>query len=436
MSSRLTSPASSPRISTEPSPAPPPPRRWRLGTFRALRHRNYRLYFAGQSVSLIGTWVQTATLSWLAYDLTGQSRWPALMAAAQVLPTFLLGGWGGSLADRWPKRPLIFSCQAILLVMALVLAGVVACGAAAPWNLLLIAFLCGLVNAIDLPARLSFVIEMVGRDDLVNAVGLNSMMFNGARTIGPAVSAVLLATLGPALCFLVNGLSFVAVLAALAAMHLPALPQQREGLAGRQGVSLRAALAYLGQRSELVLVLILSAALSFFGWPILPLLPAVADRQLAGGNAGYAMLLSTLGSGALVAALIVASFGARVRRGWLLAAGLVLLAASMAALGQCYELVPALVCTMLAGTGLILFFATSQAVMQMGSADHNRGRVMGVWSMVLSGAHPVGQTAAGLAADRWGVPAVLTTGSLGIAAAGVVVGICWVLTRSARRPAT
>jgi MFS family permease len=371
-------------------------------------------------------------LSWLAYDLTGQSRWPALVSAAGVLPTFLLGIWGGGLADRWPKRRIIFASQASLLVLALVLAGVVACGAAAPWNLLLISLACGVVNAVDLPARLAFVIEMVGRDDLVNAVGLNSMLFNAARAVGPAFSAALLPVLGPALCFFLNGLSFVAVLAALAAMHLPRPARAQPQAARPQATTLRSALEYLRGRPQLVYVLVLSGALSFFGWPILPLLPAVAARQLGGGNAGYAFLLSAFGFGALIAALLVASFGARLRRGWFLAAGVGLSACGTLALSQCDQLAPALACSIMAGAGLIFFFATSQAILQLGSADHNRGRVMGIWSMLLSGAHPLGQMTAGLAADHWGVAPVLAAQGAGIAAAATLAVLLW-YTRPLRR---
>jgi MFS family permease len=426
MSGRLTTPVPLHRSVPEPI-TPPLAWRWRLDTFRALRHRNYRLYFLGQGISLTGSWLQSAALSWLAYDMTHQSRWPALVGAAQVLPTFVLGAWGGGLADRIAKRPLIFTCQAALLVLAVLLAGVVAFGVAGPWTLLAIALACGIVNAVDLPARLSFVIEMVGRDDLVNAVALNSMLFNAARAIGPAVSAALLPTLGPALCFFVNGLSFVAVLAALAAMHLPprSAPKPTSSC-GTRG-TLRSALVYLSHRPKLVLLLVLSGAMSFFGWPILPLLPAVSDRQLGLGNAAYAVLLSALGCGALVAALGVATFGNRLRRGWFLGGGVVLAAGGMAALGQCRQLAPALACSTLAGAGLIFFFASSQAVMQLGSADHNRGRVMGIWSMVLSGAHPLGQFTAGLAADQWGVAPVLATAGLGISTAAALVGLLWCL---------
>jgi MFS family permease len=429
MAPRTTSFTATPPRDSHPPPATPP-RRWRLDTFRALRHRNYRLYFFGQLISLTGTWLQTAALTWLAYDMTGQSRWPALVGAVQVMPTFVLGGWGGTLADRWPKRPLIFGSQALLLVLALLLAGLVLSGTATVWHLLAVATACGLVNAVDLPARLAFVIEMVGREDLVNAVALNSLLFNTARLVGPAAAAVLL-RLGPGLCFLLNGLSFVAVLAALAAMRLPPARPAAPGV--ERGTSLWAGFAYLGRRPQLVLLVVLSGAMSFFGWPVLSLLPAVADRQLGLGKEGYSGLLSAVGGGALVAALAVASFGTGARRGRLLALGVALASAGLGGLALVRDLPAALGFCTLAGGGLILFFATSQAVMQLGSADHNRGRVMGIWSMLLSGAHPLGHLSAGPAADRWGVPPVLGGEALGIAAAGGLVLLAWLALKKGPR---
>src|SRR4051794_40803996 len=221
MSPHVTVVKSSPVRNPQLAPPGVPRRRWRLGTFRALRHRNYRLYFCGQLVSLTGSWVQGAALVWLAYALTGASRWPALVSAAQVLPTCLLGAWGGSLADRRPKRALIFACQSGMLLLAVLLAALVLWGPRSPWPLLAVAAAGGLLNAIDLPARLAFVIEMVGRDDLPNAVALNSLQFNVARAVGPALGAWVLSALGPVSCFLSNALSFVAVLLALALMRLP-----------------------------------------------------------------------------------------------------------------------------------------------------------------------------------------------------------------------
>src|SRR6266849_7124323 len=196
-------------------------------TFRSLRHRNYRLYFFGQLISLMGTWMQNTALSWLAYEITGQSKWPAFISAAQILPTFLLGPWGGALADRWPKRPLIFWMQAAFLVLALLLAWLVLHGAVQPWQLLLVTAATGLVTAIDLPARLSFVMDMVGRDDLTNAVALNSLLFNSARAFGSLLAGWLMIRFGAGECFLINAVSYLFVLLALSKMDISGMPAAR-----------------------------------------------------------------------------------------------------------------------------------------------------------------------------------------------------------------
>jgi MFS family permease len=364
--------------------------------------------------------LQSAALTWLAFELTGRSFWAALIGAAQIFPTFMLGPWGGSLADRWPKRQLIFVCQFALLVLALLLAGLVASGAATPEGLLAIAIACGIVNAVDLPARMSFVIDMVGREDLVNAIALNSMLFNIARVIGPMLSGLVLPACGAAWCFSLNSLSFVAILVALAAMRLvPTRPKQGHV---QPETSLAAAFGYLWRRPRLVLLLVLAGAMSCFGWPLLSLLPAVSVRQLRHGSDGYSALLSAVGVGALVAALLVAAFGSRTRRLRLLVLGTVLAAAGLIGMSLADHIVVALICATLCGMGLILFFVTGQALMQLSSADHNRGRIMGIWSMVLCGAHPLGHVLTGPAADRWGTSPVLFGMGLGIAAAAVLVG--------------
>src|SRR5437763_6829052 len=183
MASDGTAPTPAASLPTGPEAGGRGPARW-LATFRALRHRNYRLFFLGQMVSLLGSWLQMTALMWLASELTGTSRWPALVAAVQLVPGFLFGAWGGVLADRRPRRALILQTQAALLLLALLLAALVYAGVATVWHLLLIATAVGLVNAVDLPARLAFLVEMVGKDDLVNAVALNSLLFNVARASG------------------------------------------------------------------------------------------------------------------------------------------------------------------------------------------------------------------------------------------------------------
>jgi MFS family permease len=435
---------------------PRPSWRWRSETFRALRHRNYQLYFSGQFISVTGSWAQSAALTWLAYELTHESIWPSLVGAMQVLPTFVLGVWGGSLADRWPKRPLIFLSQATLLLLAVLLGGLVLLGHVTPWHLLAIATAAGIVNALDLPARLAFVIDLVGREDLPNAIALNSLLFNTARAIGPALSAVVFASVGltaagqtaAGVCFLVNGLSFVAVLAALAWMDLPSSQseewrvrsEEKTGTAFSPHSSIPAphsamweGFRYLGRHPGLILLLVLSGAMSLFGWPILSLLPAVADQRLGASTGGYAWMLSAIGGGALIASLLVASFGSRVRRRWFLAAGVGLASASLLCLAAARSLPVAVGCCTVLGCGLILFFPTSQAIMQLNSDDRVRGRVMGIWSMVLSGAHPLGHLLAGRAADRYGVPLVLSLMGVGIAAAAAVVFVLALTWRGVRR---
>src|SRR5437773_6715165 len=303
-----------------------------LSTFRSLRHRNYRLYFFGQLVSLVGTWMQTTALSWLAFEISGESKWPAFITAAQILPTFLLGPWGGALADRWPKRPLIFWMQTAFLILALVLAWLVLGGAAQPWQLLVVTAASGLVTAIDLPARLSFVMDMVGRDDLTNAVALNSLLFNSARAFGSLLAGWFLIQLGPGECFLVNAVSYLAVLLALSKMDIsgrsPVLQQVRNSKSesGREAsppelrvstFDLRVLLdgfRYLAARRILVFLILLAGSTAFWSWPFFSLLPALAV-QFGHAALGTVWLYSGVGVGALAAALTVATFGS-LNRSW------------------------------------------------------------------------------------------------------------------------
>jgi MFS family permease len=410
---------------------------WWAQPFRALRHRNYRLYFLGQLVSLTGSWVQTTALMWLAYRLTRQSQWPALISTAQILPTFLLGAWGGALADRVSKRALIFSTQAALLVLAVLLGALVLAGHVTPGHLLAVALAAGIVNAIDLPARLSFVMDMVGRDDLVNAVALNSLLFNAARVVGPAVGGLLLTRLGAGHCFLINGLSFVAVLAALAMMDVsgtsrsPPRPGLRALLHGWQHIARQPALACL---------LAMTGLMSLFAWPFLTLLPALADHTLNGHGAavaaaqpaeidpdtvahgkGYSQLLVATGVGALLAAFTLASLSsARWRRPFLVGA----VAASvggLCGLALARDMVPALVGCAVTGFGLVLFNATSQSMVQLSTTDDNRGRVMGIWSIIICGALPLGNLVVGRGADTWGVSPVLAAQGVACAASAAAV---------------
>jgi MFS family permease len=386
--------------------APARPRRNPLSvTFRSLKHRNYRLYFSGQLISLTGSWMQTTALTWLAYEITGQSKWPAIILASEQLPTVLLGAWGGSLADRWSRRSLLLVTQALLLLLALVLAGLVYGHAATPWSLLVVTALSGLVQAVDLPVRLAFVTDMVERDDVMNAVALNSLLFNVARGIGPGLAGWLLVTAGPGPCFIANGLSFLALVVGLLFMRTPdrltsavADPVSDDGGNGFD---------YLLARPALALLVLLSGLLCLCAWPFLSLLPGLAQRILAEDADGYSHMLSATGFGALAAALTVATFGTFARRRAFIETGVWVIGASLVGLSWVASLPLAVGCCAALGFGLILFFPTSQAVVQLCAADHNRGRIMAIWAMVQRGALPLGYLVAGPAADQLGEQLVL-----------------------------
>jgi MFS family permease len=392
----------------------PPPGSGLAATFRSLRHRNYRLYFFGQLVSLLGTWMQTTALTWLAFDMTKESKWPSLIVTAQILPTFLLGAWGGTLAERWPKRSLIFLTQSAFALLAILLAGLTFAGVATPWQLLVVTAVSGLVQAVDLPARLAFVMDLTGREDLPNAVALNSMLFNVARALGPAASALLLRWVYPETCFLVNALSYVAVLLALARMDVAGSAPVVVASKGVQ--SLLEGFRYLANRRHLAFLVLLAGTTAMCGWASQPLLPALAERTLGSNQVGYSLMLSSTGAGALLAAWFAATFGSAEKRWQHIGAGVGIVSGALVGLSFATNLPVAVACCALLGFGLILLLAVSQSVVQLGARDHIRGRVMGIWAMALSGAVPLGSLLFGPAADQWGVPPVLRLEGLACAA--------------------
>ena len=390
-------------------------------TFRALRHRNYRLFFLGQFVSITGSWIQMPALALLVYEISGrQARWPAWIAAAQFLPTFLLGFWGGTLADRWPKRPLLFWTQTLLLLLPLGLMMLAVQEVRNPWLYAAVSATIGLVVTIDFPTRLSFINDLVGRDDLGNAVALNSLLFNSARLVGPMAGGLILIWAGPAACFWANSASYLAVLFAL--IHMNPAELHTAPRAGHEPLPLLDGIRHLVGRPDLLALLLLAGLGALCGWPCLSLLPALADRVLHLTGTGYFLMLSGVGLGALCAALTQARFGSLRRSPRFIGLGLALVILGLLGLALVRELPQALAGSTLLGFGLVTFFATGQTAMQLGAGDRNRGQVMGVWAMVLSGAQPLGNLLAGPAADRWGVQQVL--GGLGFiyaVAAGLTV---------------
>lgn len=387
-------------------------------TFRALRHRDYRLFFGGQLVSLVGTWTQSVAQAWLAYRLSGSAAVLGLVAFSGQIPTFLLASWGGAAADRFPRRSILLATQSASMVLALTLAALTLSGSVAVPHILALAALLGMVNAFDIPARQALVVELVGREDLVNAIALNSSLFNGTRVIGPAIAGVLVARVGEGWCFLINGASYVAVLAGLAAIRArPAAAPRPEGSTlARIADGFRYA---AGARPVRALLLLLGVV-SLTGVPYAVLMPIFADRVLGGGAAALGILMGASGAGALAGALTLAS-----RRGiaglgrWVAisAAGfgsaLLLFSLSRALWLSAALLIPV-------GFFMINQMASSNTLIQSLVPDRYRGRVMALYTMMFMGMAPFGALAAGAAAERWGAPVAVATGGLAAVMAALV----------------
>lgn len=388
-------------------------------TFRSLRHRDYRLYFAGQLVSLTGTWMQNAALAWLAYDLTGQSKWTAFVAVAQVVPTFAVGFVGGFLADRFPRRGVLVATQLAFLATALALAALVGSAAVTPWQLLALVLLHGVVQAVDLPTRLAFVNELVTREDLPNAVALNAMQFNAARAVGPALAGLLLVLVSPVACFVANALSYAAVLVALGLMRGERL-QAHEATEKRQAGSVWSGFVYLAHHPTLGPLVLCAGGMALLGWPSLSLLPAVASVRLGAAEWVYSTLLSCVGIGALSAALTVATISTPQLRRPLLLTGYSLVALGLLGLAGAWAVWQAVGASLCLGFGLVMFFSTGQTVVQLQVVEQQRGRVLGIWAMTLSGAMPLGNLMVGPLADQFGTaPVLLGQGLLCLGLAGL-----------------
>ncbi|MEA2973554.1 MAG: hypothetical protein QOG82_2012 [Actinomycetota bacterium] len=378
-------------------------------TFRSLRVRNFRLFWIGQLVSMSGTWMQTVAQNWLVLSLTGSGVALGVTVALQFLPMLLFGMWGGLVADRFDKRRILYVTQVVPMVLALVMFVLVATGAVALWMVYGLAFLLGLVFAVDMPTRQSFVVELVGPDEVPNAVGLNSAMFNSGRVVGPAVAGVLIATVGLASTFLLNALSYVAVLVALTLMRSDELFAQVRAV--RAPGAIRAGVRYVWSTPVLRSTLLLVAVVGTFGMNFGVILPLLARFTFDGGAPMYGWLTSAMSLGSLVGALTAAGRVGPTRR-MLVGAGVAFgvltvgaaLAPSVWALGAVLVLV---------GVAIMLFLATANTTLQLATDPAMRGRVMALYGLVFLGSTPLGGPFLGWVSGRWG-------GRWGLALSGVV----------------
>jgi MFS family permease len=396
---------------------------WRE-TFAALKHRNFRLFFAGQLVSLTGTWMQGTAQSWLVYQLTGSKVMLGTVAAVGTLPILLFSLWGGSLADRHSKRTVVVCTQTAMMLTAFVFAALVGSGHIQPWHILVLAALGGLAMAFDMPARQAFMVEMTSHEDLMNAVSLNSSMVNGARVVGPAVAGFLMAHVGMTWCFLLNGLSFIAVIAGLLMMRLPDfVPPKKPHSTGRHVIE---GFRYVAGHRRVRTLMLLFGVVGVFGWSYSVLLPAYATDILHVGEGGYGVLLSANGFGALFGALTVAACGNRVRPRLMIFGGLWLFSAMLVLLAVVRWYPLALACLAVGGWGMLIYFSTSNTLIQSSVSNAMRGRVMGIWALVFGGMMPVGGIESGFLSHAVGVPWTIAAGAMICAAAGLVT---WWLVR-------
>ena len=373
---------------------------------RSFRHPNYRLYVAGQLVSLTGTWMQNVAQAWLIYRLTDSSLALGVAGFASQVPVFLLALLGGVLADRYPKRALLLACSAVALVQAAVLAGLTLAGRVEVWQVVLMATLLGVVNAVEIPTRHSFVVEMVGKDDLHNAIALNSSMFHLARILGPSIAGVLVGLVGEGWCFAVNALSFLAVMASLASMRLE--PVAATSAMSGVGRHLWEGIAFAWRTPRVRAILALIAVASSMGASYLVLLPVFAGTVFGQGAGGLGMLTASAGLGSLAGALLMASRrearGLRRLAVWSCAG----LGCAMALFARAPVFWAAAVLLAPAGFALMVLMASCNTMLQLAAPDGLRGRVMALYSMLYMGMAPFGALAAGWLADVAGAQAAMT----------------------------
>lgn len=372
--------------------------------FRSLRVRNYRLYAGGQLVSLTGTWMQRVAQDWLVLELTNSGTALGIVTALQFLPSLLFGLWGGLLADRYDKRKLLLATQTGLALVALILGVLDVTGIVQYWQVLVLALALGLVSAIDSPVRQSFVVEMVGPDDLTNAVGLNSTIFNSARILGPAVAGVMITAIGTGWAFVANGLSSIAVLTALALMR-PAELRPSPAIDRIRG-QLRAGLHYVRQRQDLLLTMVLVFVVGTFGLNFQITTALLAKQVFHRSATGYGLLSTALAVGACVGAVLATRRRTRPSLLFLLLAAMAfglleILAGSMPGFGATALML------VLVGLAMLTFTTAANSSVQLGVEATMRGRVMALYLMCFLGGTPIGAPIVGWVANtvgpRWGM---------------------------------
>ena len=384
----------------------------------ALSHRNFRLFFFGQGISLIGTWMQSVALGWLVLEITNSPFAVGLTQALRSLGVLLFTLYAGVVVDRVDKRRLIVWTQALQMLEALALAALVWTGRVTTWQVMVLALFFGIVNAFDIPGRQAFIAELVGKGDLMNAIALNSSMFNAARIVGPAAAGVVIGTAGVGMCFFLNGVSYIAVTAGLLAMRLPSFVPHAMPTSAWEGV--RQAVTFIRGDARVWALVLLVAVFSVFGFPFIVLMPVVARDVLHTDARGYGGLMAAVGIGAMLGALGLAVRGPRVRKGPVLLAGGAAFGVLLVLFAAARSVGVALALLALAGCAMIVSTALANTMLQTLVPDALRGRVMAFYAFVFVGMAPLGAFQAGLVAEHTGAPSAIALGGAGCLIAAAI----------------
>jgi MFS family permease len=385
---------------------------------RALRHRNYRLFFGGQTVSLIGSWITRVATSWLVYRLTGSELLLGVVAFAGQIPLLVLAPFGGVLGDRWDRRRILVVTQVLSALQSLALAVLVFTNEITVAYLIGLQVVQGIINAFDTPARQAFVVEMVDEPgDLPNAIALNSSMFNASRIIGPTIAGILIAAVGEAWCFLLDGISYVAVIVSLLAMRFVRNEQPRKQ--SHMIDELRAGLRYVAGFAPVAALLVQVTLVSVMGMPYAVLMPVIAAKVLHGGPHTLGLLMTATGAGALLGTVYLAARHTVLGLGKVIVGATIALSTGLIAFSFSHSLIVSMAVLPLVGAGMMLQAASANTILQTLVDENLRGRVMAFYTMAVLGTQPIGSLLAGVLADRIGAQHTIFLGALGCLAGGL-----------------
>ena len=379
-------------------------------SFSALRSRNYRLYFGGQLISNIGTWMQIIAQGWLVFQISHSERDLGIVSFAAAIPALLMTAWGGVVVDRVDKRKVLVITQTAMMLLAFILAALTFSGVVQVWQVVVLSFMTGVINAFDAPARMAFLVDIVERKDLPNAIALNSLMFNSARAIGPAIGGILLALLGAGWCFTINGISFLAVIVSLILMRLPAI--QKKTFTETPWQQLSAGVRYVRSQRDILSMILLALVFSLFGISYWTILPAFVSVVLNSGPTLFGAITAASGIGAVCGALVLVQPWVNGRRGrWLNVANL-----TFPPLMILFAYLPypnaALVLAFLLGVGFMMQFTLINTLIQTVVEDDLRGRVMGLYTLTFFGIAPFGNLLIGAAAESYGISLTILVAAL------------------------